>query len=149
MGVLASAAIGAFRSGWHSPCSYRVSMAALRALEQRDGLSRLQGHHRLLPAGPPPDGAPDPLHLPGPERGADRGHVHAEEGLHRLLHLDLGGAAVDLEGVLMVLLAAPLGLLGDERALHDVLVREVHVSVASSFLADSAVSTRVSCLRMS
>src|SRR5512146_195559 len=84
------------------------------------------------------------------DRGADREDVHVEELLLRLLHLDLGGLAVDLEGVLPRQLAGALVLLGDERTLHDVLDEEGrHDRLASSCFAVSAVSTSASCFRMS
>src|SRR5215208_3552151 len=66
-----------------------------------------------------------------------------------LLPLDLGRVAVHLERVLTIRLSRALGLLGDERTLHDVLIGEHHESDASSFFAESAVSTSTSCFRMS
>src|SRR5512138_1383507 len=103
----------------------------LLRLEEGDRLAFLERHERLLPVGPLPDAAADPLVLAPRDRRADREHVDVEQLLHRLLHLDLGGVAVDLEGELPGRLAVPLGLLGDERTLHHVLDREVHESFSS------------------
>src|SRR5512146_2418426 len=72
----------------------------LRPLEEGDGLALLEGHEGLLPVGPPADVLADALDLPARDGGPHVEHVHVEELLHRLLHLDLGGVAVDLEGVL-------------------------------------------------
>src|SRR5512146_914385 len=122
----------------------------LRPLEEGDGLAFLEGHEGLLPVGALADAATDALVLAARDGGAHREHVHVEELLHRLLHLDLGGVAVDLEGELPRELAGALVLLGDERTLHDVLDEEGrHDRLASSCFAVSAVSTSASCFRMS
>src|SRR5512133_2262352 len=120
---------------------FRLRPGRLRPLEEGDRLAFLEGHEGLLPVGPAADVAADALVLPAGDGGAHGEHVHVEELLHRLLHLDLGRVPVDLEGVLAGRLAVPLRLLGDEGALHDVLVREVHESASSSFFAVSAVRT--------
>src|SRR5690242_2122691 len=121
----------------------------LRALEERDRLAFLQGHDGLLPVRAATDAAADALVLAARDRRADRGDVHREELLHGVLHLDLRRVAVHLERVLLRGLAVPLRLLGDERALHHVLIGQHHDRLASSFFAVSAVITRTSCRRMS
>src|SRR6266540_2170309 len=85
-----------------------------RSLEEGDGVAFLQGHERLLPVRPPADAAADALVLAAGDGGAHGEHMHVEELLHRLLHLDLGRLAVDLERVLARELAGPLVLLSDE-----------------------------------
>src|SRR5512138_3306895 len=70
----------------------------LRPLEEGDGLAFLQGHEGLLPVRAAADVAADALGLPAGDGGAHGENVHAEELLHRLLHLDLGRVAVHLEG---------------------------------------------------
>src|SRR5512134_1578244 len=113
----------------------------LRPLEEGDGLAFLQGDEGLLPVRAPADAAADALGLAAGDGGAYGEHVHVEELLHRLLHLDLRRVAVHLEGVLARQLPRALVLLGDERTLHHVLDGEVHDRLASSFFAVSAGST--------
>src|SRR6266568_2472576 len=126
-----------------------VRPVRLRALEERDALAFLEGHDGLLPVRAPADVLADALVLAAGDRGADGGHVDAEELLDRALHLDLGGLAMHLEGVLLRRLPAALRLLGDERPLHHVLIVEHHDRLASSLRALSAVRTSASCFRMS
>src|SRR5512133_3666436 len=122
---------------------------ALRPLEEGDGLAFLQGHEGLLPVRAPADVAADPLVLPARDGGAHGEDVHVEQLLDGLLHLDLGRVAVHLERELPGRLSRALVLLGDERTLHHVLGGEVHESTSSIFFAVAAVSTSVSCPRMS
>src|SRR5574338_372256 len=70
----------------------------------------------LLPVVPAADVAAVALVLPARYGGAHVEHVNVEQLLRRLLHLDLGRVAVDLEGERVARLAVALGLLGDERA---------------------------------
>src|SRR5215208_557274 len=126
------------------------SPVRLRPLEEGDGVAFLQGHEGLLPVGALADAAADALVLPAGDGGAHGEDVHAEELLDRLLHLDLGRVAVDLERVLARELAGALVLLGDERTLHHVLdVEGRHDRLVSSCFAVSAVRTSTSCRRMS
>src|SRR5215208_2193020 len=121
----------------------------LHAFEEGDRLALLQRDDGLLPVRTAADVPADALVLAARDGGADAGDVHGEDLLHGVLHLDLRRVAVHLERVLTIRLSRALGLLGDERTLHDVLIGEHHESDASSFFAESAVSTSTSCFRMS
>src|SRR5512137_1915954 len=126
-----------------------VPRPGLLPLEECDGVAVLEGHDGLLPVGAAAQEAADALVLPAGDVRAHAGDLDPEELLHRALHLDLGGLAVHLEGVLPARLPGPLRLLADDGADDDVLRDQVHDSASSTLRAESAVSTRYSGPRMS
>ena len=88
------------------------------------------------------------LLLAGHRQGVDRGNLHTEDLLHRLLDLDLAGVLGHLEDVLLVG-GTGHGALGDDGA-DDNIVSGSHYAYTSSIFARASLSTtRYLAFRMS
>src|SRR5262245_21902650 len=89
-------------------------------VKELDLVARLQRDDRLLPVAQLRVPAPHALVLPAHDQRVDVDDTHLEQGLDRVLDLDLVRVPMDLEDHLVLALAEPVTLLGeDDRPAND------------------------------
>src|SRR5262249_34590616 len=123
-------------------CLSAMVVSLLGLLEELDHLlALLQDDEGLLPVGPLAHEAAGALHLAVHVGHPHVGDLGAEQALHRLLDLGLGGVPVHLEAEGPVVLLGLRGLLGDQRPADD-LVDILHGVSRSSSLPTASWETR-------